>query len=345
MVKRLQGIRYQFMRAHMQVIYFSLLMITLVLFFTYSVIQPGWLTIESIFLALVTMAIIMTPVGLYVMFRKGGELKGRLHSFSLYISTLSEGKYGAKLVMRDSQDEFDTLGDELNDLGSKLRGQVKSLERLAEEKSEYAKQAHVAATVEERQRLARDLHDAVSQQLFALSMMSQATAKIIDEKPDQAKEHIEEISQMAIQAQNEMRALLLHLRPVHLSGESLQEGITRLIEELKQRCHVDFLVEVEPLLELSQSKEEHIFRMVQEALSNTLRHANASNIELRIQEKDRIYIYISDDGDGFDIEQQMNAKASYGLNSMKERCEEVGGTFKIKSKQGEGTYIDIRIPK
>nr|WP_223155079.1 sensor histidine kinase [Alkalibacillus aidingensis] len=326
-------------------IYFSLLLISLVLFFTYSVIQPEWLTIEGIFLFLGTMALVMTPVGLLVMYKKGGEFKDRLHAYSIYISTLSEGKYGAKLILKDHNDELDTLGTELNDLARKLKGQVKSLERLAEEKSEFAKQAHMAATIEERQRLARDLHDAVSQQLFALTMMSEATAKIIDQHPKQAKEQVEEIASMSLQAQNEMRALLLHLRPVHLSGETLEEGIQRLIEELKKRCHVEFHLDIEESIDLSQAKEEHIFRMVQEALSNILRHANASNIVLRIKEKDNIYIYISDDGEGFDVNQQLDRGASYGLRTMKERCEEIGGTFRIKSKQGEGTYLDMRIPK
>ncbi|WP_017187253.1 sensor histidine kinase [Alkalibacillus haloalkaliphilus] len=345
MFKKLEGIRYQLIGSYLYAVYFSLLIIALILFFSHSVIQPIWLEVEAIILTLIVTALTLSLVGLYVMFRQGGNVKDRLQELSIFIATLSEGKFNATLLMKESKDEFSTLGHELNDLAHKVKGQVKSLERMAEEKSEYAKQAHLAATVEERQRLARDLHDAVSQQLFALSMMSQATSKIIDKKPEQAKEQIEEISQMALQAQNEMRALLLHLRPVHLSGESLHEGIDRLIEELKQRCHIHFKVDVDQELQLSHSKEEHIFRIAQESLSNALRHANAMNIEVRIKEKDLIYIYISDDGDGFNLDQQMNAKASYGLNSIKERCEEIGGTFDIKSKQGEGTYIDIRIPK
>ncbi|PKR78285.1 sensor histidine kinase [Halalkalibacillus sediminis] len=346
MLKHLKGIRFQFMRMELYIIYFSLLVISLIMFFTYSVLQPQWLTLQSIFLGLGLVVLIMTPVSLYVSFRKTKDLKERLQTFSVFLSTLSQGKYSARLLHYEKEDELDTIGSELNDLAKKLQDQVKSLQKLADEKSEYAQQAHLAATIEERQRLARDLHDAVSQQLFALSMMSQATVKLIDQKPEQAKGQVKEIADMALQAQNEMRALLLHLRPVHLTGEGLQAGLLSLIEELKKKCTLNFETDFDASVQVSQSKEEHLFRMIQEALSNILRHANAHKVVMKMKDhQDSIYIHISDDGEGFHSEEQLKNKTSYGLKTMKERCEEIGGTFRLKSKEGEGTYIDIRIPK
>ncbi|MGM8214729.1 histidine kinase [Bacillaceae bacterium W0354] len=349
MLKHLNGIRYQLMRTELYIIYFSLLIISLVLFFTYSVIQPEWLTVEAIFLLLIVTVVIMTPIGLYIIYKKTKELKDRIQTFSIFLSTLSEGKYGARLVLSNNDealDELDTFALELNDLANKMKTQVSALQRLADEKSEFAQQAHIAATMEERQRLARDLHDAVSQQLFALTMMSQATVKLIEKDAVQAKVQIEEIAEMALQAQNEMRALLLHLRPIYLSGETLKEGLVRLIEDLKKKCTLTFDVEIDDAIELSQAKEEHIFRMTQEALSNILRHANASNVHLLMKERaDEVFIHINDDGVGFEVHTQLENRTSYGLKTMKERCEEIGGTFRIRSKKGEGTYIDIRIPK
>ncbi|WP_027963859.1 sensor histidine kinase [Halalkalibacillus halophilus] len=345
MLNKLKGIRFQYMRTALYIIYFSLLIIALVLFFTYSVMEPAWLSIQAIFLFVTSVVLIMTPIGLYVMYRKTGEIKTHQQAYSTFLSLLSKGHYDAKLLLKENGDEFDTLSRELNDVAIKMSKQVKSLERLAEERSEYAQQAHMAATIEERQRIARDLHDAVSQQLFALSMMSQATVKQMDKNPVQAKSQIEEIAHMALQAQNEMRALLLHLRPIQLSDEPLHQGITNLIEELKKKCNMLFELDIDEELGISQTKEEHIFRLVQEALSNILRHANADRTTLQIKNRGQIIIHINDDGEGFDVEQQIDSKASYGLKTMQERCEEIGGTFKIKSKVGEGTYIDIRIPK
>ncbi|GEL78381.1 sensor histidine kinase [Tenuibacillus multivorans] len=346
MIKRLRGIRFQLMRSELYIIYFSLLVIALISFFTYSVLQPNWLSLEAIFFLLAMFVIVMTPVGLYVIFNKTKSIKERINTYSIFVSMLQQGKYSAKLYLEDADDELDTFGEELNDLAKKMKDQVSTLQRLADEKSEFANKAHIAATMEERQRLARDLHDAVSQQLFALTMMSQATVKLIDKNPEKAREQIKEISEMALQAQNEMRALLLHLRPVFLSGEPLNEGIIRLVEELKKKSGMQFHLDIDEGIDLSQSKEEHIFRMVQEALSNILRHANAQHVTLKLKDRDQeIYIHIDDDGVGFKANEKIDQKTSYGLKTMKERCEEIGGTFRIKSQEGQGTYIDIRIPK
>lgn len=348
MLKQLKGIRFQLMLTELYIIYFSLLIISLVLFFTFSVFEPEWLTVEAIFLLLGVTILIMTPIGLYVIYKKTREIKERIQTFSIFLSALSEGKYSARLVLSEDgpRDELDTFALELNDLAEKMKTQVNALQRLADEKSEFAQQAHLAATMEERQRLARDLHDAVSQQLFALAMMSQATVKLIDKDQSQAKAQIVEISEMALQAQNEMRALLLHLRPIYLSGETLKEGLIRLIDDLKKKCTLSFKVEIDELDELSQAKEEHIFRMIQEALSNILRHANAQNVQVILKNRsNEVYIHINDDGVGFDIDEKFNNKTSYGLKTMQERSEEIGGTFRIRSKKGEGTYIEVRIPK
>ena len=271
-------------------------------------------------------------------------MKDRLDYLSVLIAQLARGNFTSRVYDNDD-DEIARIGTELNELGEKMQRQVKSLKRMADEKSEYAKSAHVAATIEERQRLARDLHDAVSQQLFALTMMSQATIRMFDKNPDQARVQMEEISSTALQAQTEMRALLLHLRPVHLSGEPLVSGIHNLIDELKQKCQIDFQITMEEIEELSETTEEHLFRIIQESLSNTLRHANATQVTVELTKRNQeLFLHIADNGDGFDLESDQQKKTSYGLKTMKERCEEIGGTFTVRSKQGEGTHLDIRIP-
>ncbi|TCT23679.1 NarL family two-component system sensor histidine kinase LiaS [Melghiribacillus thermohalophilus] len=345
MLKKINSIRFHFIRAHLHTIYFSLLIIALTLFFVFSVFQPDWLTLPAIYLNILLMAGIMTPISVYISYKYSSDIKDRLTGISILISALSQGRYNAKIYGERREDEIDLISDKLGELAQKLQDQVRSLQRMAEEKSDYAKKARQAATMEERQRLARDLHDAVSQQLFALTMMSQATVKLLEKNPETAREQMEEIAQIALQAQTEMRALLLHLRPVHLSGETLQSGLTKLVDELKQKCQIQFKLEIGEELGLSRSKEEHLFRIVQEALSNILRHSSAEHVHIAVKRRsNEVSLYIHDDGKGFKVNEQLENKTSYGLKSMKERTQELGGSFAIRSKVGEGTYINIKIP-
>ncbi|WP_249275051.1 sensor histidine kinase [Terribacillus saccharophilus] len=263
---------------------------------------------------------------------------------SLFITMVANGNYQAKIV-DNSNDEIARIGKDLNELTDKMHTQVKSLQRLADEKVELAEGAHRAAAIEERQRLARDLHDAVSQQLFALTMMSKAGMKLFDENSEAAKDKFAEVSQIAQQAQTEMRALLLHLRPVHLSGDTLSSGVRKLIDELKQRTELTFHIHIEETMELSKSVEEHLFRIIQEALSNTLRHAEASEVTVELLTRGMdVAVTIQDNGKGFDKTAMQQRKTSFGLKSMQERCEELGGTFMLRASVGVGTQIGLRIP-
>lgn len=280
----------------------------------------------------------------FIGFQDSKEIKDRMDYMSLFITMVSNGNYQAKIV-DNSNDEIARIGKDLNELTDKMHTQVKSLQRLADEKAELADGAHRAAAIEERQRLARDLHDAVSQQLFALTMMSKAGMKLFDKNSEAARDKFAEVSQIAQQAQTEMRALLLHLRPVHLSGDSLSSGVRKLVDELKQRTQIIFHIHIEETMELSKSVEEHLFRIIQEALSNTLRHAEASEVTVELLTRGMdVAVTIQDNGKGFDTAAMKHRKTSFGLKSMQERCEELGGTFMLRASVGVGTQIGLRIP-
>jgi len=342
MLKKLNSIRYKFIRSHLYGLFLTTTILLSVLLGVYVSLEPSWLTSEAIFLFIGAMVIVSFFVSLYVGFQHSGSIKERLDGLSTLITSLARGNYNSRIHLTP-EDEVSRIGDELNGLAEKLKTQVRSLQRMADERSEYAKSAHKAATIEERQRLARDLHDAVSQQLFALTMMSQATVRMFDQDSAKAKSQLEEITSMALQAQTEMRALLLHLRPVHLSGEPLDKGIHNLIEELKQKCQIEFDVQIDEIEDVSEGAEEHLFRIIQEALSNILRHAEATSVTVTVKSLNQeIFLHIGDNGKGFEVDQ--DKKTSYGLKTMQERTEEIGGTFKIRSRPDEGTYIDIRIP-
>ncbi|WP_010650091.1 sensor histidine kinase [Oceanobacillus massiliensis] len=347
MKRKFSSIRYTFIRSHLSHLFLTTIFLLSILLSVHVLFEPAWLTVQSIFLFILLYVSVSFLLSVYSGFKStGNSLKTRLDAVSVLIKQFSNGNYQSSIsFLEDDGDELARIGKELNELGPKLQKQVKSLQRMGDEKADFAKSAHKAAVIEERQRIARDLHDAVSQQLFALTMMSEASVKQFDKNPALARHQMNEVAAAALQAQTEMRALLLHLRPVHLSGDSLPTGISKLINELRQKSQVHFILDIHEDLRLSEAIEEHVFRIVQESLSNILRHANASQVHVDISKKSKeLFIHIRDDGKGFDVTKDTVRKTSYGLKTMQERSEELGGTFIIRSNPDEGTYIDIRIP-
>jgi two-component system, NarL family, sensor histidine kinase LiaS len=240
-------------------------------------------------------------------------------------------------------DEIGRLGEQLGKLGRKWEEQVTSLQRLSTHNAELATKARMSAVVEERQRLARELHDAVSQQLFAISMTATAVGRTLDTDFERARRQVELIEEMAAVAQSEMRALLLHLRPVHLEGKRLSDAIPELVEEMKAKVPVAIALDMDGDLPLNKGVENHLYRIVQEALSNVLRHSRATKMDIVLQRRgDTVRLGIRDNGVGFDA--QTKKQASYGMVNMEERVNELGGSLNIASAPGKGTRIEIRVP-
>src|SRR5699024_349076 len=150
--------------------------------------------------------------------------------------------------------------------------------------------------------------------LFAASMMMSAINEANPPEDQAIKQQLHMIEKAIHQSQLEMRALLLHLRPAALKGKSLTEGI-----------------------------EDHLFRILQESVSNTLRHAKANALHVMLIERDDFVILrVVDDGIGFDVEKVR--ASSYGLQNMEERAHELGGTFKMISLPGQGSRMEVKIP-
>src|SRR5699024_7447362 len=150
------------------------------------------------------------------------------------------------------------------------------------------------------------------------------------------------VEKMIQQSQLEMRALLLHLRPVQLKGKHLQEGIDDLIKELMSRLPIELEHQIEQF-PIDKGVENQLFRILQEAVSNTLRHAEAKTLKITLIKREGFIIMrIIDDGIGFDMT-EINT-SSYGLDTMNERSEELGGSFKVVSLPNRGTRIEVKIP-
>ncbi len=235
------------------------------------------------------------------------------------------------------------LADQLERVGKKWEEQVNSLQRLSTHNAQLAEQARVSAIVEERQRLARELHDAVSQQLFAISMTATAVGRTFEKDLGRARRQVELIEEMASVAQSEMRALLLHLRPVYLEGKPLYQGLSELIREIQAKAPIEITLDMDAGLELVKGIENHLFRIVQEALSNTLRHAKADKMEIIVvRRSDALRMSLKDNGVGFELDEKK--QSSYGLSLMQERVSEIGGAIRYITAPGKGTRIELTVP-
>lgn len=233
--------------------------------------------------------------------------------------------------------------EKLQAVYQRLNDMSAELQKLSAEKN--MDQAEVIEA--ERRRISRELHDSVSQELFAATMiLSSVTGE--DSSNNLTEEQMLTQSRLVLkilhEAQNEMRALLLHLRPVELDGKSLMEGMTALIDELQAKISADMSVKLGDV-QASSNIEDNLFRMAQEILSNALRHAKADHIDISLYERaGNITLKIVDDGIGFELSGDAKT-ASYGLSNLKERALLLGGDVKVISAPNQGTSVEIRIPR
>lgn len=305
-------------------------------YFQYS---GGWIkAVWDILLVLCAAIVIGGGYG----FWQNGKNRKRLQILNEALLYLEKGTL-SRAIPSLGEDEIGRVADLIDRIRLKWEEQVNSLQRLSTHNAQLAEKARFSAITEERQRLARELHDAVSQQLFAISMTATATGRTLKRDIAKAERQIALIEEMASVAQSEMRALLLHLRPVHLEGKGFAEGVRELLEELKAKVPIQIQLQIDESITLVKGVEDHLFRIVQEALSNTLRHSKATKLEVKLQKRDEfVRLYLHDDGVGFDLDEKKHT--SYGIVSMKERVTELGGTMHLLTAPGKGTKIDIRIP-
>ncbi|HWO74559.1 MAG TPA: sensor histidine kinase [Bacillus sp. (in: firmicutes)] len=239
--------------------------------------------------------------------------------------------------------EIAPIWSRMEGIQKQIAEQTKLSQKLANEKAADQEKVIEEMVFQERQRLARELHDSVSQQLFAASMMMSAITETKSNPEDRETKQLKLVEGMIQQSQMEMRALLLHLRPVALKGKAIHEGMKELLQELSLKVPMEVTWKLEPL-QLDKGVEDHLFRIFQESISNTLRHSKAKSLEvLFIERDDLIILRVADDGIGFNVEETKTG--SYGLQNMYERAVELGGLCKIVSIPGHGTKLEVRIPK
>jgi two-component system, NarL family, sensor histidine kinase LiaS len=239
-------------------------------------------------------------------------------------------------------EEINVINQKMKDVQEFIQQQTIRTQKLIEERTQGQQEQLDQVISEERNRLARELHDSVSQELFAASMLVSAVNANNIAGNELMSKQLGQIESMIQQAQLEMRALLLHLRPVPLKDNTLKEGMDKLLQELEAKVPVTITWNVEDVF-VNKGIEDHLFRILQEALSNALRHAKAETINTILIERDGFVILrVKDDGVGFELEEKQ--AGSYGITNMYERAAEMGAHVHIVSIANKGTRLEVRVP-
>jgi two-component system nitrate/nitrite sensor histidine kinase NarX len=203
------------------------------------------------------------------------------------------------------------------------------------------KQAQALAVLEERQRLARNLHDAINQSLFSAGLIAEVLPRLWERDQDEARRSLEDLRRLMRGAMAEMRALLAELRPSTLTDAELGDLVRLLGNAFTGRTNIPAKVTVVGQDVLPADVQVAIYRVCQEALNNVAKHARAGLVEIDLKhEETGIELSIRDDGQGFDSEQ--TTSGHYGLSMMRERAEGVGARLSVTSQPGHGTELLIR---
>lgn len=250
-------------------------------------------------------------------------LSRRLLRISHAADSWSQGDFSA--FIRDSSQ------DELGELAGRLNRMAEQLQNLLHTRQELA-------TMEERNRLARDLHDSVKQQVFATAMQVGAARALLTSDPRAAEQHLLEAEQLARQSQAELTSLIRELRPAALQGKGLAQAVQTFATDWSRQRKIPVQVGLQGERALPLEIEQALFRVVQEALANVARHSQATQVQLHIAwNPGDVVLTVEDNGQGFDPQEQSGK--GLGLNSMRERIAALGGSLEVASRPGSGCKI------
>jgi len=220
----------------------------------------------------------------------------------------------------------------------------KELQAANRQLQSYTTQAEEMAVLQERNRLARELHDSVTQSLHSSTLLAEAGQRVAGSGDiERARGYLIRLGEISQQALKEMRLLVYELRPLGLSGVGLVGALQQRLDAVERRSGVEVQLSLEEELELPANIEEELFRIAMEALNNALKHANPTTLTVTLRKEDDcdipcIELSIMDDGIGFDPEMK-DDEGGLGLISMGERIEKLGGELTILSAPGEGTQV------
>ena len=249
-----------------------------------------------------------------------------------------EGVIGAfYLTEKEGAQEFGRADQEVIELLASHAAIAITHARLSEQSRELS-------VISERNRLALDLHDVVSQKLYSLVLTAEAAATLLDRDAEAAREQVVKLQGIAREALDELRSLIFELRPPDLVRDGLCGALRKHVEVLRrvQSAEVDMEGDLE--LQADPQRDAEVFRIAQEAMQNALRHAQASRLVVRIGGEDgHLRLDVVDDGVGFDPQAAGLRSQRLGLTSMEERAQRIGGRLEIRSVEGEGTTVHLDV--
>ena len=218
------------------------------------------------------------------------------------------------------------LAEELQDANQKLQSYSVQMERLV--------------VARERNRLARDLHDSVTQTVFSMTLTTQSAALLLERDPAKAEAQLDRLTYLARNALSEMQLLISELRPEEADRQGLAASLKSYLKSshLSENLSVDLIIEGNESLE--PAEEQSLFHIVQEALNNIVKHAKTDKARIQLHLVEPMWIEVVDAGQGFDL-QRVETSGRVGLFSMRERAEEIGWGLQIETSSGAGTCIRI----
>jgi signal transduction histidine kinase len=251
----------------------------------------------------------------------------RLRRITQAADAWSKGEFAVE-VRDPTRDEIGQLGQDLNGMAEQLHTLVTTRHRMA--------------VLEERQRWQRDLHDAVKQQLFAATMQIAAARACFAADTPQSYEHIIEAEHLAGQAQRELTTLIYAMQPDGLAGKPFADALDGLCQQWSRHAGIPMELQAERHHHLRPDAEVALYRVVQEALANVMRHGAATHVAVRLHEdEDTVILAVQDNGQGFD---PTIDTAGFGLRSMRERMVALGGDLFVASSR-EGSQITAQISR
>jgi signal transduction histidine kinase len=202
------------------------------------------------------------------------------------------------------------------------------------------------SVIEERNRLARELHDAMTQNLFSLVLTAEAAVGLVRADPERAEAELDRVRRLARDTQAELRSMIFELRPPRLEEDGLAATVQKDLDVLGRAHGLKADLRVHGVLQLTSTAEIELYRIIQEALNNAVRHARAESVVVDVESTDgQVAVTVRDDGVGFDPAARTIRERRLGLTSMRERAEELGGTLTVESVPGSGTTVRVAVPR
>jgi two-component system, NarL family, sensor histidine kinase LiaS len=302
-------------------------------------VNPGLTTLQILQLRVLpvlqvilpSMLLLIVPaaaVSTYFGFLTARWLDNRLFNLRTATQAWQQGDFTVTVV--------DELPDEIGNFAHDLNHMARQFETLLLAQQDLA-------ALEERYRLASDLHDSVKQQITAAMFQISAAQALIEKDPQAARTSMEHAGKLTHAAQKEMSAIIFELRPAALEGKGLVAALRKYVEEWSEQTGASVTLRIEGDNNLSAEIERIVFRIVQEALSNVARHAHTNTASIGLVfALDELSIEITDEGVGFSAGAEHTA--GYGIQNMHSRIRQLGGEMTILSSPGQGTCVSASIP-